>query len=340
MRNLIGAFIILSASVAPPAPVFAEDVVGVAKRVRGAAELLAQRGRDKLLAPGDRIRLNDVVKTGSNGSALLQLLDASVFTVGPKAEIRIDRFVYDPSQGQAEASASLLTGAMRFVSGQISKIAPGDLQIVVPIGTIGVRGTVAAMEVTNGGTNVVLLDPAGAPTGGALVIQTAVGEARLVAAGDGVRLTQDGAPPIVRQWSEDDVNALLGRIGPSERWTRAGAATPGGGATGATITQAQCEELLRADLLSPNYTPGRDVFGRPVAPADLPGSGAADQNFTIPLTIDALKAAGVVTPFSGVEGETTLGEIRIEGGRTYLGGELLDPRGEDGLRRLCRQRMQ
>ncbi|MEM6491114.1 MAG: FecR domain-containing protein, partial [Pseudomonadota bacterium] len=169
----------------------AQDVVGVAKRVRGAAELLAAQGRDKLLAPGDRIRQNDIVKTGVNGSALLQLADATVFTVGANAEIKIDRFVYDPAQAtQSFAQATILQGALRFISGQIAKENPGGLQIATPVGTIGVRGTIAAVEAGNGATTIILLDPQNAPPGGALVIQTAAGEARLSQPGEGLILRE------------------------------------------------------------------------------------------------------------------------------------------------------
>ena len=149
----------------------AQQVVGVAKRVRGAAELIAAEGRDKLLAPGDRIRANDIVKTGVNGSALLQLADATVFTVGPNAESKIDAFVYDPATGAGEASASIIEGAMRFISGRIAKTNPGALQIATPVGTIGVRGTIAVVEAADGAATVILLAPENAPAGGALVIQ-------------------------------------------------------------------------------------------------------------------------------------------------------------------------
>lgn len=314
----------------------AAEIVGVAKRVRGAAELIAAEGRDKLLAPGDRIAMNDIVETGRNGSALIQLLDASVFTVGPNARIRIDRFVYNPDRNQREAAISFLSGAMRFVSGRIAKDAPGAMRLATPMGTIGVRGTDAAIAVSPSSTDIVLLDPGDAPAGGALVVTTDGGDAVLSAPGDGLRLSQPGAPPIVSRWTEQDVNDLLGDVGAGARWTfpdRADA--PGDG--GVTITAAQCAALRREARLGAEYVPGQDVFGRPVAPAEAAGGGGED--FTITLTIDALRAAGVVAPFDGIEGQASLGEIRIEGGRAYLGGALLDPQGTDELRRLCRERL-
>lgn len=333
MRGLAWIAATLALLAGAPAAAQTDDVVGVAKRVRGAAELLAAQGRDKLLAPGDRVRMNDVVRTGANGSALLQLIDASAFTIGPNASIRIDRFVYEPNRGGA-AFVSLIEGAMRFASGQIAKRDPGAMTIATPFGTIGVRGTVAAVETGAGGATIVLLDPQGAAEG-ALVVRTAAGEVRLSAPGEGVRISAGGPPPVPRAFSEEEVNALLGRIGPGERWTRMGDAADPGAAAVATISAAECAALERAARLSPDYQPGVDAHGRAVTPAE--GTfGRPREDFTIPLTIDVLRAAGIETGFAGIEGGMALGEIRVRGGRATLAGELLDPTGQAALLELCR----
>ncbi|MEM6490451.1 MAG: hypothetical protein AAF684_00885, partial [Pseudomonadota bacterium] len=237
---------------------------------------------------------------------------------------------------------TILQGALRFISGQIAKDNPGGLQIATPVGTIGVRGTIAAVEAGNGATTIILLDPQNAPAGGALVIQTAAGEARLSQAGEGLVLRDGGAPPVVREFTEDEVNALLGRAGGGV-WVKPRAAAPGGSTTtaAARITRADCEALMRDALRGPNFVPGVDVRGNRVAPADG-GSilgGAAQPEFTINLTLDALEAAGVDTGFAGVEGATSLGDIRVRGGQAYLGGALLDPQGTDELRLRCREQM-
>jgi len=83
----------------------------------------------------------DKLRTSDNGRAQIMLLDDTVFTVGPKTELILDEFVFDPDSNFNKLSAQLLKGVFRFVTGKIARKNPEDVKIVTPSGGIGIRGT-------------------------------------------------------------------------------------------------------------------------------------------------------------------------------------------------------
>ena len=87
------------------------------------------------------------------------------------------------------------------------------------------------------------------------------------------------------------------------------------------------------------YTPGVDVRGNKVAPADLPGS---DYGFEMPdvmvieLSLDALAYMGIDQP--GVEATTSLGRILVgKQGRARFDNRILPPQAQRDLKRACRE---
>jgi len=70
------------------------------------------------------------------------LLDETVLTVGPNTEIQVDELVFDPnSLDKSKLTAKISKGAFGYVSGTIAANRPENVEIKVPVGTIGVRGT-------------------------------------------------------------------------------------------------------------------------------------------------------------------------------------------------------
>lgn len=111
------------------------------------------------VASGTPIFLGDAVTTGPGGRLQIMLLDETVFTIGPDAAMKIDRFVYDPASGAGTVNASIAKGAFRFVSGQVAKRNPSDMEVRVPTGTIGIRGTSVAGLADGARATIVLLGP-------------------------------------------------------------------------------------------------------------------------------------------------------------------------------------
>jgi hypothetical protein len=150
----------MAQEVAQAAPAAAR--AGVAGAVSGEVALAAMpgvRAVGKDAVSGDPIYLGDKITTGADGRLQIMLLDETVFTLGPKAALTVDKFVYDPSTGAGKVSATILQGAFRFVTGKIAQREPTDMEVNLPVGTIGVRGTSVAGETDGAHATVVLLGP-------------------------------------------------------------------------------------------------------------------------------------------------------------------------------------
>src|SRR5574337_612020 len=63
-------------------------------------------------------------------------------TVG--SQVVIDEFVYDPRTNAGKLGAEVTKGVFRFVTGKIAHENPSDMNVKLPSGTIGVRGTMVA----------------------------------------------------------------------------------------------------------------------------------------------------------------------------------------------------
>ena len=108
------------------------------------------------------------------------------------------------------------------------------------------------------------------------------------------------------------------------------AASKGANKPTITVTRAACKELVRHvpdDDVA--YTPGVDVRGNKVAPADLNGGSnilkSLPKEIEFPVTIDFFKFAGISVP-NGVSGEQNIGTISYRNGRVYFNDQ---PLGDD-----------
>lgn len=111
-----------------------------------------------------------------------------------------------------------------------------------------------------------------------------------------------------------------------------------------TITKQDCIRLLkhnpRPDVA---YQPGRDHKGREVAPADLPGSGAAAMPnlipdvLEIPLAVKTMSGKGYASHGLG-DSQTTLGVVKYDlaKGTFTLNGQPLGADEQQELRVKCR----
>ena len=137
-------------AIASAAPIGkADSVVPAATYVHGGAA----RG----LAINDPLEQDDVIRTSANGSTRVRFLDDTMLTVGPNAEIRLDKGVFDGSQART-LSVEVISGAMRFVSGVSSR---NSYEIKTPVATIGVRGTVVDIAHNGDRTIVNFVDGSG-----------------------------------------------------------------------------------------------------------------------------------------------------------------------------------
>jgi hypothetical protein len=72
----------------------ADDAIGVVKRAKG--PVVIERGTQQLTAaPGVEVQRGDRVVTGPNGYASINLRGTAPVSVGPEADVGLDRFVAD-----------------------------------------------------------------------------------------------------------------------------------------------------------------------------------------------------------------------------------------------------
>ena len=111
----------------------AQEVIGKATTVVPQAEG-SQAG---MLSGGANVHSKETIRTGDSGKADMQFHDTSQLSVGPKSNVKLDKFVYDPNKGAGTVAIQATKGSFRFVTGSQGK---GNYQIKTPYGTLGVRG--------------------------------------------------------------------------------------------------------------------------------------------------------------------------------------------------------
>jgi hypothetical protein len=124
----------------------AEDaVVGTVKAAHG--NVTIHRGQDDIAAKeGAHVLLDDALRTASGAGLSVILQDGTRLSLGPDTELKVDRFVYQPSDGKFDLFLNMLRGAMAYVSGKISQLSPGSVSLQTPVGVLGLRGTRFALS--------------------------------------------------------------------------------------------------------------------------------------------------------------------------------------------------
>jgi hypothetical protein len=125
----------------------AEPRIGTAASTRPSVEAVAG-GNTQTLSAGSEIYANQTVRTGNRGMADLVFLDKTNLSVGPTSEVRLDKFVYDPTGSSGSVVLQATRGAFRFVTGSQAKQA---YEVSTPHGTLGVRGTIVELLVNKPG---------------------------------------------------------------------------------------------------------------------------------------------------------------------------------------------
>jgi hypothetical protein len=108
--------------------------------VRASGLLPAQAGQVLFEADG--------LRTGPDGRIGITLNDDTRVSLGPSSEVRLDRFVYAPGEGQLGFVLRMVRGVAAYVSGRIARLSPDSIRLETPQAIVGVRGTTLALRVT------------------------------------------------------------------------------------------------------------------------------------------------------------------------------------------------
>jgi hypothetical protein len=121
-------------------------------------------------------------------------------------------------------------------------------------------------------------------------------------------------------------------------WT----AMPSQADTVAVISRSDCARLV-VHHPAPNvaYQPGVDVQGRPVVPADLPGSNppiATPEEIAVDITVELRRQFGIPANSALYKPEAAIGTVVVkpDGSATFNGQPLTSPEAQ-ALSALCRQ---
>ena len=137
---------LLVLTAALPLPVAAKTIdIGVAAAVRPQATGTPPEQDSRILNVGIDLFANERIETGPSGQTHLLFRDGSSISIGPRATLVLDSFVYDPETKTGELVVSASKGLFRFVGGRISKTKP--VLFKTPEAVIGIRGGVAMMNV-------------------------------------------------------------------------------------------------------------------------------------------------------------------------------------------------
>ena len=132
---------------------FSAEFIGV---VGVAVGEINNQNNEKLFS-GSKIFYGDTIVVKSKSNAQILFLDETVMTVGENTELAIDDFVYDPQTNNGNFITNIKSGVVKTISGKISEKNPENLEIKIPNGSLGVRGTEFLVSLNDKKESTVLL---------------------------------------------------------------------------------------------------------------------------------------------------------------------------------------
>jgi len=182
----------------------AQEAIGAVSRILGEARG-TRGGTTQALSLNTSVFRNEVVSTGEAGRLEIIFTDDTRLTLGEKAKLTLDRYVFNPAAGSGTIRFRVV-GALRFLSGQVSKLR-SVVSITTPVSTIGIRGTQFwAGPIDNQALGVFLIE-------GLVSVSNSAGERILGQPGQGTNIAAPGAAPgPVTFWPPDKVNRALAAV--------------------------------------------------------------------------------------------------------------------------------
>ncbi len=141
--NRMIMLVFLSAAFCLPAQVGAGQEIGKITRLKGSIAIHRNGAKIGILATnGMDIQQNDAIKTKAKAYVRFRLNDGSIMTLGEKAELTLDSFIYNPEKKKRRAFFNVALGKLRVFANRMQKYRDNRFQIKTPTAVAGVRGTV------------------------------------------------------------------------------------------------------------------------------------------------------------------------------------------------------
>ena len=133
----------------------AADKIGAIAAVIGTVSI-EREGKIVKVKPGSAVYQNDKILTGGSSRAQILLMDQTAINIGQKAELVLDKFVFNTDDD--EVALKVTKGTFRFISGKVATKTPEKVNVETPVATIGVRGTEFVGQIDAIDTTVALLN--------------------------------------------------------------------------------------------------------------------------------------------------------------------------------------
>ncbi|MGA8921360.1 MAG: FecR family protein [Pseudolabrys sp.] len=185
--------------------VAAQEAIGTVSRIQGEASG-ARGGATRALGLNASVFLNETVSTGAAARLELTFKDNTRLTLGENAKLMLYRYVFNPAAGRGTIRFRVV-GALRFLSGQVSKLARSDVSVTTPVAAVGIRGTEFwSGPIDDQAPGVFLIE-------GTVRVSNAAGAQILNRPGQGTNVARAGAAPgPVTFWPQDKVNRALATV--------------------------------------------------------------------------------------------------------------------------------
>jgi hypothetical protein len=186
-------------------PCAAQEAIGTVSRIQGEASA-THTVSTRALSLNASVFANETVSTAATARLEVTFTDNTRLTLGEKAKLRLDTYVFDSAAGSGTIKFDLV-GAFRFVSGQVSKLASADVSVTTPVAIVGIRGTEFwGGPIDDQALGVFLLE-------GAVSVSNAAGQQILSRPGQGTNIAAPGtAPGPVTVWPADKVNRAIATV--------------------------------------------------------------------------------------------------------------------------------
>jgi hypothetical protein len=181
------------------------EAIGAVSRIQGEASG-TQDGATRPLGLKSSVFPNDVIATAETARLEVTFTDNTRLTLGEKARLTLDSFVFDTTAGKGAIKFDLV-GAFRFVSGQVSKLASADVSVTTPFAVVGIRGTEFwGGPIDDQVLGVFLID-------GIVSVSNTAGQQLLSQPGQGTNIAAPGAAPgAVTLWPADKVARAIASV--------------------------------------------------------------------------------------------------------------------------------
>jgi len=128
-------------------PVFAQQPSAAGRiKVSSGSAFIVRGGTELAAKAGENVFEADVLRTGPDGRLGVTLKDDTRVSLGPASEMRLDKFIYAPSEGNLALALKVVHGVAAYVSGRIAKLSPDAVRLETPAAIVGVRGTTLAIK--------------------------------------------------------------------------------------------------------------------------------------------------------------------------------------------------